>query len=52
MKPRKITQRGTLALIRRPLPPARKIILDAKTKARRKRVKSISLSHDQPISPR
>ncbi len=42
-KPRKITQIGTLALIRKPLPPARKVILDAKTKARRKRVKSVSV---------
>ncbi len=39
MKPRKITQRDTLALVRKPLPPARKVILDDKTKARRKRVK-------------
>ncbi len=40
-KPRKITQLGTLALVRRPLPPARKVILDDKTKARRKRVKAV-----------
>ncbi len=41
MKPRRITQLGTLALIRKPLPPSRKVILDAKTKARRKRVKAV-----------
>ena len=34
-----ITQRSTLKLVRKPLPPARKVILDAKTKARRKRAK-------------
>ena len=43
MKPRKITQLGTLAMVRRPLPPARKVILDAKTRARRKRVKQVAV---------
>lgn len=37
----KLTQKATLALIRKKLPPARKVILDAKTKARRKRVKAV-----------
>jgi hypothetical protein len=39
----KITQRDTLARIRKPLPPPRRVIIDAKTRARRKRVKSVPL---------
>ncbi len=34
---------STLKLVRKKLPPARRVILDAKTKARRKRVKSASV---------
>lgn len=41
MKP--ITQCDILRSVRKPLPPARKVILDAKTKARRKRVKQVKL---------
>lgn len=37
-----ITQAKTLRLVRKPLPPRGSIILDAKTKARRKRVKRVS----------
>lgn len=39
MKPTTITQAKTLKLVRKPLPPRGKIILDAKTKARRKRMR-------------
>ncbi len=40
-KPRKITQRTTLALIRKPLPPRGRVILDKVARLRRKRVKRV-----------
>lgn len=46
MKLRRITQRDTLALIRKPLPPATRVILDRKTKSRARRPK-----HPHPLEP-
>lgn len=43
MNPTKITQASTLALVRKKLPLARRVIIDTKTKARRKRVKAVTL---------
>ena len=46
MKPRKITQVGTLRLVRKKLPPRGRVILDKATKAKRKRVKCLPLDID------
>lgn len=36
-RPRKITQRATLALVRKPMPPRGRVILDKIARLRRKR---------------
>lgn len=50
-KPPVITQIATLKLVRKPRPPAGRVILDKATKARRKRVKRVTPPSDFAAYP-